>query len=68
MYRQITDLLELSDKIQEYLHLKRFHTNNNQEIFSRTTYINITIFKQINITKSSNNWRNNCIRWMWLHK
>ena len=28
-YRQITDLLELSDKIQTYLHLKRFHITQN---------------------------------------
>lgn len=56
-YRQITDLLELSDKIQQYLHLKKDSTfHNTPEILSKTTHINIARIKQTNINQSSNKW------------
>ena len=49
-YRQITDLLELSDKIQRYLHLKKDSTlHNTPEILSKTTNFNIARIKQTNI-------------------
>ena len=49
-YRQITDLLELSDKIQRYLHLKRIpHFTTLQKFFQRTTNFNIVRIKQTNI-------------------
>ena len=51
-YRQITDLLELSDKIQKYLHLKKGSTlYNTPEILPKTANINITRIKQTNITE-----------------
>ena len=45
-YRQITDLLELSDKIQKYLHLKKGTAlHNTPEILSKTSNINIARIK-----------------------
>ena len=44
-YRQITDLLELSDTIQKYLHLKDSTLHNTPEILSKTSNINIARIK-----------------------